>query len=94
MLDATYGWAVGQSGALMQWDGANWTTFTGPSGAAYLDTVKVVSRTDAWAAGSTNISNANLWHWNGTSWKGSAHPQRSPFARPPHDVGHGCRAVG
>jgi hypothetical protein len=74
MLDANYGWAVGEGGTLLRYDGTTWQTISPPDScslsctAAFLVGVYTVSQNEAYAVGSTNISDANLWRWNGTVW--------------------------
>jgi|GEM_PF-1645695 len=85
MLNASYGWAVGQGGTLLQWNGSQWSQVSPPNNcrnsclAANMQGVSVVSTTDAWAVGSTNISDANLWHWDGNAWTEVAHPNEAPL---------------
>jgi hypothetical protein len=74
MLDATYGWAVGEGGTVLQWNGSVWQEVSPPPscryscGAVFLYAVSVASRTNVWAVGSTNSWTNNLWHWDGTRW--------------------------
>lgn len=62
MLNPNYGWAVGAYGTLLQWDGTAWTAASSPSGNTMLD-VHVLSTSDAWAVGESD-----LIHWDGTAW--------------------------
>jgi hypothetical protein len=74
MLDSSYGWAVGQGGTTLKWDGTAWMVVPPPSvcqlscAAVTLSGVAAASPTEAWAVGSTNAWTSNVWHWNGTVW--------------------------
>ena len=82
---ATDIWAVGESFAtgtdqplILHWDGHTWAQVASPSpgGKAYLEAVRAVSPTDAWAVGS--FGNATfqslILHWNGHKWAQVASP--------------------
>ncbi len=57
------GWAVGDNGAVLQWDGANW--IAGVSNTTEdLYSVHCESASDCWAVG----SNGETIHWDGSSW--------------------------
>jgi hypothetical protein len=75
MLDTAYGWAVGTSSALWQWNGTTWTPAPAPLPAATIYDVVVNSRTDAWAVGYSFNTNTLVWHWDGTSWTSLTVPQ-------------------
>ena len=52
MVSVTDGWAVGDSGAMLHWDGTSWQNV--PSPAPYsLFSVAMVSETDGWSVGSS-----------------------------------------
>ncbi len=65
---------------ILHWNGRTWSTVTSPNptkGGNFLNTVKAVSASDAWAAGSSCISGCGLasevdhtviLHWNGSTW--------------------------
>jgi hypothetical protein len=83
-------WAVGQyfSGRfgrtlILHWNGTRWKHVTSPNpGRANQNEllgVTAVSRTNAWAVGSSGMSTLVL-HWNGTRWKHVASPNQSSTA--------------
>lgn len=59
---ADYGFAVGNSGTILRYTGAAWTSST--VGAANLLGVAVVSATEAWAVGASGT----VLKWNGSTW--------------------------
>ena len=69
------GWAVGDSGTMIHWNGADWSTSTPPINAAYKS-VFMLSINDVWAVGvRTVIVRPGVWaanpvigHWDGFSW--------------------------
>jgi hypothetical protein len=62
-LGATAGWAVGDNGTVLQWDGTNW--IAGVSNTTEdLYSIHCESDSDCWAAG----NNAETIHWDGSSW--------------------------
>jgi hypothetical protein len=62
MLSATDGWAVGQGGTILHWDGSGWSAVSNLTQAT-LYAVDAFSSTDAWAAGAGVIL-----HWDGMAW--------------------------
>ena len=57
------GWAVGDSGAVLQWDGTNW--IAGVSNTTEdLFSIHCESASDCWAVG----GNGETIHWDGSSW--------------------------
>jgi len=61
----TQGWAVGESGTILRWDGAGWTVTSSPT-TRNLYSVFALSPTDAWAVGAFDT----IIRWNGASWTG------------------------
>lgn len=59
----TVAWTVGASGAIMKWDGTNWTTVTSPV-ATNLNAVWGTSASNVWAVGDGGV----IIRWNGTTW--------------------------
>jgi len=59
------GWAVGDAGTILRWDGAGWLATTSPT-VQNLYSVFTVSTTDAWAVGASDT----IIRWNGASWTG------------------------
>jgi hypothetical protein len=53
------------------WDGHAWATYwyAGPRIAGTLNSVTVVSPTDAWAVGSTDAYESLIMHWDGDRWR-------------------------
>ncbi len=60
---ADIGFAVGDGGQILKYDGTNWSKETSPT-SRDLFAVKVVSSSEAWAAG----DRGTVIRWNGTSW--------------------------
>jgi hypothetical protein len=75
MLSATDGWAVGQGGTIMHWDGSAWTLMPSPAREA-LYAVDAVSAADAWAVGDGEV----ILHWDGGSWSQIAVPNAGSSA--------------
>jgi hypothetical protein len=90
-LSGSEGWAVGNNGAMLQWNGTAWNAV--PSGTSEnLYAVHCVSVNDCWAAG----ENSATLHWNGSAWSTVAFPPNaSPhgISCPPLTSGD-CHAVG
>ncbi|MDF1654133.1 MAG: hypothetical protein P1U34_03385 [Coxiellaceae bacterium] len=57
------GFAVGDKGFILKYDGTNWTKVTSPTSDALFG-VQVVSATEAWAVG----DKGTILRWNGTTW--------------------------
>jgi photosystem II stability/assembly factor-like uncharacterized protein len=69
MVSAIDGWAVGENGTILRWDGSTWTTTASSTGFA-LSSVDMVSTTDGWAVG----AGGTILHWNGGTWTAVASP--------------------
>jgi hypothetical protein len=78
-------WAVGHtarpcgegvcfSGEVQRWNGTRWTSV--PTGAAPLESVVAVRRTDVWAVGPGALP--ELWHFDGTTWSDAPAPDIAP----------------
>ncbi len=84
---ATDIWAVGgaRGGAFtMHWDGTSWTSFPAPAGDITLDSVSVLSPTDAWASGHLyrgSVMHNVILHWDGSSWTRTPVPNRCTTTR-------------
>ena len=63
------GWAVGQSGTIIRWNGESWNNVASPTG-QNLNSVFMVSANDGWAVG----QGGTIIRWNGTSWNNVASP--------------------
>ncbi len=64
MLSANEGWAVGDSGTIIKWNGTSWSSFTSPSSSRNMTALSMVSSTLGWAAADTG----NILKWDGSSW--------------------------
>jgi hypothetical protein len=100
---ASDGWAVGSDGAIIHWDGVQWSQTPLPADLAlsgsYLDAIAAPAATEAWAAG---LGGA-MFRWDGSSWRDVdlaaqlvAHSPRSVDAAPfaPHITGLAMTAPG
>jgi hypothetical protein len=73
MLSPTYGWAVGDNGTALRWNGAVWQPVPAPT-SHRLTAVKVLAIDDVWAAGGSLPGPGNetytpvIMHWNGSHW--------------------------
>lgn len=59
------GWAVGDHGALFEYDGANWEKVEVPGSFFRLRAITCASRTDCWAVGEAGA----VFGWNGVRWQ-------------------------
>jgi hypothetical protein len=78
LLSPTDGWAVGEGGTIIRWNGSAWTVYVQPQ-ISRLASVCVTPGTygrDAWAAG----SGRSLYHWNGQTWEAVAGPATSYYS--------------
>ena len=62
-LDAASGWAVGDSGTVLQWDGTNWIAAVSNT-TEDLNSVHCESASDCWAVG----DNGETSRWDGNAW--------------------------
>ena len=62
-LSGDLAWAVGQRGAILQWDGSSWAKADSPTGVT-LRAVSAAAEHDAWAVGSDGV----IIHWDGRAW--------------------------
>jgi photosystem II stability/assembly factor-like uncharacterized protein len=69
MVNANDGWAVGQGGVIIRWNGAEWKSIANPTTEA-LYSVFMVNAHDGWAVGQGGV----ILHWNGISWNGMYSP--------------------
>jgi hypothetical protein len=63
------GFAVGDGGFILQFNGSAWTKVTSPT-TQNLEGVYVVSATEAWAVGAAGV----ILKWNGTTWASVTSP--------------------
>ena len=59
------GWAVGQEGVILHWDGHAWSQVVSPVTATRLHDVDMVSPTDGWAVGDYP---GIILRWDGVHW--------------------------
>jgi len=59
MVSPTDGWAVGQRGIIIRWDGTNWNNVTSPNNYRWLWSVHMVSPTDGWIVG----ADGTIYRW-------------------------------
>ncbi|HEY7274066.1 MAG TPA: hypothetical protein VH502_15140 [Actinoplanes sp.] len=75
-LNLPYGNRIRQS-MILHWNGTAWSQPSSPNnGSTFLYDVAPVSRTDAWAVGSSSAG-ALVARWNGTTWSAVAAPSLS-----------------
>lgn len=70
MLAPDDGWAVGENGAILHWDGSLWSLVSGPTDLP-LRAVDMLSPTEGWVAGGTSgfmSTDAVMLHWDGSAW--------------------------
>jgi hypothetical protein len=63
VLDSSHGWAVGDSGGIVHYDGTVWTSVA-DFVSTNLNSVFQVTPQEAWAVGDS----ATILHWTGISW--------------------------
>jgi photosystem II stability/assembly factor-like uncharacterized protein len=64
MISSSSGWAVGDSGTILYWDGTRWSQVASPAGAGNIESVSCFSATNCWAVG----PGPKIYYWDGTSW--------------------------
>lgn len=69
MLSSTVGWAVGNNGTIVSWNGKNWYTENSPT-SEDLFAVDFLSPSDGWAVG----AGGTILHWNGDKWSKKSSP--------------------
>jgi hypothetical protein len=69
MLDAVTGWAVGDLGTILRWDGVSWSSAGSPT-SNRLNAVHCLSASSCWAVGNSGT----ILKWNGTAWSATASP--------------------
>lgn len=62
-LDSTHGWAVGDEGTMLHYNGTTWTSQMSPT-TQRLNSVHMISPTQGWAVG----EGATVLRYNGTRW--------------------------
>ena len=70
MLSSSDGWAVGQGGAIIRWDGSTWKSIASPVAAPNnLRGVWLASSADGWAVGDAAVpALSQIFRWDGANW--------------------------
>jgi photosystem II stability/assembly factor-like uncharacterized protein len=63
MLSSNDGWAVGNNGTILHWNGNIWSKVVSPT-SFDLFSVDMLSATNGWAVGADGV----ILHWNGANW--------------------------
>jgi ribosomal protein L40E len=63
MLNDSCGWAVGDYGTIIHWDGTTWSNVTSPT-TANLEDIFMLGDTEGWAVGGAGT----IIRWNGVEW--------------------------
>ena len=69
MISATDGWAVGDEGTILHWNGVRWQQVSSPTTAS-LKGVDMISASDGWAVG----DEGTILHWSGNVWQEAPTP--------------------
>jgi hypothetical protein len=64
LSDASAGWAVGENGAILYWDGTAWSSYAVTGVTSTLYGVWGSGPADVWACGANGV----IIHWDGTTW--------------------------
>jgi photosystem II stability/assembly factor-like uncharacterized protein len=64
MLSSNNGWAVGDNGVILHWDGSEWQVVPSPT-QEMLNAVVMLSENDGWIAGNNGV----ILQWDGMEWK-------------------------
>lgn len=68
MLSSSDGWAVGEGGTIIRWNGSSWNSVASPT-ANDLYGVWLASSADGWAVGATSApALGQILRWNGANW--------------------------
>jgi hypothetical protein len=70
MLSASDGWAVGQGGAIIRWNGSSWKSVASPVASPnYLRGVWLASSADGWVVGDAGApALSQIFRWDGANW--------------------------
>ncbi len=69
MVSSTDGWAVGDGGTIILWNGSNWSTISSPT-SNKMNSVEMISSNDGWAVG----DGGTIIHWDGNNWSTTSSP--------------------
>jgi hypothetical protein len=64
MLAETDGWAVGNNGLILKWDGSGWQVVPSPIQNAFMYGVDMVASDDVWISGGSGL----ILHWDGDAF--------------------------
>jgi len=70
MMSASSGWAVGDAGVIVYWDGSKWSQVASPA-TGDLESVSCFSATNCWAVGPDDADVdllGEIYYWDGTGW--------------------------
>ena len=70
MISSSSGWAVGDGGVIVYWDGSKWSQVASPA-TGDLESVSCFSATNCWAVGPDDADAGALgeiYYWDGTGW--------------------------
>jgi len=74
MVGPDDGWAVGDGGTILHWDGEAWTQLASPTD-SHLFSVAMVGSDDGWAVGGLyHPEEYTILHWDGEAWTEVASP--------------------
>ena len=68
MVSPADGWAVGEGGMIIHWNGIQWRQVASPITAS-LKSVAMVSASDGWAVGADSHDQGVILRWNGAVWQ-------------------------
>lgn len=88
-LDAAFGWAVGENGTILQWDGTSWLAAVSNT-TEDLHSVHCESTSDCWAVG----NNAETIHWDGSTWTRVTSGTNGMLRGVSCDASDSCYSVG
>ncbi len=88
-LESATGWAVGDNGAILKWDGINWVTDISNT-TQDLYSIHCETNNDCWAVG----SNAVTIHWDGSNWSPVLSNTTGLLLGVSCDAGDFCYSVG
>jgi hypothetical protein len=75
MISAEEGWAVGENGAMLHFEGNEWISYSMPI-TATLNSVSMSSENNGWAVGMNNTPpyKGIVYHWDGIDWESFQQP--------------------
>jgi len=83
MLGQNDGWAVGDYGTIIHWDGNTWQSIASPT-IYHLGDIFMITPDDGWAVGGwDSVSQTDvsvILHWNGSNWQNIPSPTTIPLS--------------